>query len=939
MRKLLLLVFVLLLSTSFVQAAAVGGKVVTRASSEPLVGANVYIEGTTVGAATDENGMYYIDIEDGTYILVCDYVGYARQQVEITIQGSVQYNFEMTEFLFAKTIDVIADRAKERETPVAFTNVKKQKIIEELGSQDIPMVLNTTPSVYATQQGGGAGDARVNIRGFNQRNIAIMINGVPVNDMENGWVYWSNWDGVGDATASIQVQRGLSAVNLATPSIGGTMNIITDPAAQKAGVYFKQEFGSSAFLKSTLAANSGLINDKFSFSGLLVRKVGDGVIDKTWTDAWAYYFGASWNINDSNRLEFYSIGAPQRHGQNLYKQNMSVYDPDYTKDHESKNWSAADDSAYFGAYDGGTFKKRGITFNQNWAPVDPSYTGKQYWDGQTNSRYSSNFLNERENFYHKPQINLNWYSQLMDNLGLYSVFYYSGGVGGGTGTYGSIHRNDANGKLGDDGYKFYYGPSPWQYNWNETIRVNQAPADTYYVDKKPVIKEDGESIGILRNSRNDQATYGAIIKANYKAMEGLNFTLGLDWRTAKIEHYREVRDLLGGEYYVDDASDFWTGTQNQRKLGDKIAYNFTNDVDWLGFFGQGEYTTGPFSIYGMYGISTIKYSSTNHFKTAATNPDDTPNTGSGELSIKADGISGYQAKGGISYRVTSNIDVYGNAGIVSKVPILDAVINDRTTEFVENPKNEQFTSIECGANYTAQNGLYTLKLSGYYTDWKDRTFTQNDYEPRFADEGLIVMRNIDSRYYGIEIEGALQPSHYYRFDLAASFGNWKQTNDPMATYIDYGSGMDTTYNIYVNNLYVGDAPQSQVALSGTVFPIKGMRIQLLGRYYGRYYSDWSATGRTRVEDTAQSWKIPDYYLFDLHASYKLPLDLAGINFEVFAHIFNMLDYRYIQDARDNSQYNAFYSSDDPNKYGHTNRSAEVFFGAPRFFNLGLTLTY
>ena len=103
----------------------------------------------------------------------------------------------------------------------------KKKWKFSLGSQDIPMILNTTPSVYATQQGGGAGDARINVRGFNQRNVAVMINGVPQNDMENGWVYWSNWDGVGDATSSIQMQRGLSAVNLATPSIGGTMNIIT----------------------------------------------------------------------------------------------------------------------------------------------------------------------------------------------------------------------------------------------------------------------------------------------------------------------------------------------------------------------------------------------------------------------------------------------------------------------------------------------------------------------------------------------------------------------------------------------------------------------------------------------------------------------------------------------------------------------------------------
>ncbi len=70
-----------------------------------------------------------------------------------------------------------------------------------------------------------------------------MINGVAVNDMENGWVYWWNWDGLGDASTSIQPQRGLSAVNLATPSIGGTLNVMTDPSAMRSGFSCKQEAG------------------------------------------------------------------------------------------------------------------------------------------------------------------------------------------------------------------------------------------------------------------------------------------------------------------------------------------------------------------------------------------------------------------------------------------------------------------------------------------------------------------------------------------------------------------------------------------------------------------------------------------------------------------------------------------------------------------------
>ena len=120
-------------------------------------------------------------------------------------------------------VEVLASRADEK-TPVAYSMVTKEDMEVRLGSQDIPMVLNTTPSVYATQQGGGAGDARINVRGFNQRNVAVMINGVPQNDMENGWVYWSNWFGLDGLTRTIQVQRGLGASKLALPSVGGTIN-------------------------------------------------------------------------------------------------------------------------------------------------------------------------------------------------------------------------------------------------------------------------------------------------------------------------------------------------------------------------------------------------------------------------------------------------------------------------------------------------------------------------------------------------------------------------------------------------------------------------------------------------------------------------------------------------------------------------------------------
>ena len=528
---------------------------VVNGGSEPLAGANVVVEGTDVGGVTDESGKYTIDVgAEGTYTLTASFIGYSPLTLDVKvgdIVGTLNFDLE-ADVLAMSALEVLASRADEK-TPVAFTNVVKEELDFRLGSQDVPMALNTTPSVYATQQGGGAGDARINVRGFNQRNVAVMINGVPQNDMENGWVYWSNWDGVADAAQSIQMQRGLSAVNLATPSIGGTMNIITDPAQHEKGGKFKQETGAGGFLKTTLNYNSGLIGEKLALSGTIVRKTGDGLIDKTWTDAWAYYFGASYQANKDNRFELYAFGAPQRHGQNLYKQNIGAYDSEFAASIDGYDETALGED--------GKFKDVGRFFNQNWSPISSDYKGQQYWymygegglfGGGLQDRFNPNFLNERENFFHKPLVNLNHFLNINEKLRLSSVAYWSGGSGGGTGTYGRIPTLDADGVLGGEDYKFYYGRSPWTRDWNTLVAYNSGDADTVYVDKRVLPRTHGDgnnqSVGILRNSINRQNTLGLISKLNYEVNDDLEVQVGIDWRTAKIEHAREVRDLMGGDY-------------------------------------------------------------------------------------------------------------------------------------------------------------------------------------------------------------------------------------------------------------------------------------------------------------------------------------------------------------------------------------------------------
>ena len=147
-------------------------------------------------------------LQKGEYRFLASYVGYNNFEKKITVDRNIELNVSL-ETTTLSEVEVIADIAIDRKTPIAFSTIPAKKIEEELADQDLPMLLNSTPGVYATQQGGGDVDARINIRGFNQRNVAVMIDGIPVNDMENGWVYWSNWFGLSAVTSNTQVQKGI----------------------------------------------------------------------------------------------------------------------------------------------------------------------------------------------------------------------------------------------------------------------------------------------------------------------------------------------------------------------------------------------------------------------------------------------------------------------------------------------------------------------------------------------------------------------------------------------------------------------------------------------------------------------------------------------------------------------------------------------------------
>jgi len=940
MNKLYKIIFVMaiLFSTSlYAQQYTVSGVVTDATTGDVLIGANVYFPDLNLGAATDANGEFSISIAQGKYNITCSFIGFDKITQEIDINADMTLNFSMQEYQFTLSVTVLSDRIKERETPVAFTNIDKKDMEFQLGSQDIPMIMNTAPSVFATGQGGGAGDARFNVRGFNQRNVGVLINGIPQNDMENGWVYWSNWDGVGDATSSIQLQRGLSATTLTTPSIGGTMNIITDPAQHKAGAFFKNELGTGGFHKQTIFGHTGLVDGKFAMSFGGIRKVGDGHADKTWTDAWAYYLGMAYEINTKNRLELYAMGAPQQHGQRRWALNTATFSHELARDIGYPDSILAEP----------VLREQGVLYNSNVHGINPTYYGKQwqrsYWNSNVNPRYDPGFMNESVNYFHKPLVNLNWYSQFSDRFSLYSTVYWSGGRGGGSGTFGSL--------------RYDYSLKQRVVDWDATISRNMGNIvydDPYgtgdsssYAISTDIYGTPYSRGGILRNSVNQQYTIGAISKAYYKVNKELTTSFGVDWRTAEIDHYREVRDLLGNDFYHFNGSDFERTDSTKRtmmfkKLGDKIDYNYTNTVNWLGGYIQGEYTKDKYTFYATAGYSMVKFDFVDHFATADTLLGGIPDVDSGERKAETDWISGYQFKGGASFRASDQVHLYVNGGYVSKVPIFDQVISDVTGKLIENPENETFLSFEAGVNSSVLQNRLNLSANVYFTDWSDRIdniFVEN------ADgtDGLVRLFGVSSRHMGVELAGGYQPHKFISFNAAFSYGIWEYTDDASALYIaNFATDSTHDLNASIKDLKVGDAPQTQLVLGLTIFPVPGMRAQLLWRYYDNYYADFDPFSRSYFDpstvttadsialvddvgvlpaaDRKKGWQIPAYNLFEFHFAYRIPGQVLGMDVTVLAHVFNLFNALYV----------------NPTGKNHESNDAEIYPGLPISFNIGFS---
>ena len=292
------------------------GMVTARETGRQLAGANVYLKGTIIGTSTDADGYFRLhDIPAGRYTLVASYVGYSVYEQTVDLQRDTTINIILSQQVISgPLVSVVATRARERVSPVTFSDVDKQELMLTYTTQDVPEVLSELPStMFYSESGSGLGYNYISIRGFGQRRISVMVNGVPQNDPEDHNIYWVDFPDLLANVQSIQVQRGAGNAFYGPAAIGGSINILTNyfsPQRQ-----FKASFGYGSFNTKKLSAsyNTGLINKRFVLFGRFSNIKTDGYRERSWINFWSYFLGAAY-YGDNQNLRIHFYGGPIEDG-------------------------------------------------------------------------------------------------------------------------------------------------------------------------------------------------------------------------------------------------------------------------------------------------------------------------------------------------------------------------------------------------------------------------------------------------------------------------------------------------------------------------------------------------------------------------------------------------------------------------------------------------
>lgn len=809
MKAILLTVLVLLAQIAFAQNGGIRGKVVSRTTRTPLSNVKVTLTPGDATTTTDALGQF---------------------QFEPLAKGEYSLNFQTTEFepltLAVRVDRMVRDIGQVIMIPESNAPTPDDAIFAEFDtetlddSQSLPSSLSASKDVFNNIASYKFSEMRFNVRGYDSEYSDVYMNGIQLNDAMTGYTPWSLWSGLNDATRNQEITSGLMIGDAGIGGINGVTNINTRPSQMRKGFRASLVNGNAMYrFRGMLTYASGQQDNGWSYAlSVSTRQGGNSYVNGVFYNAFGYFASVEKQFNSQHRLGLTLLGAPTQRG--------------------------TQQAATQEAYDlvGNNY------YNPNWGWQD----GKR--------------RNARVRNYHEPIAMINYTYDINERSQLNvasSLRFGQNGYSALTWYAGPDPRPDYYRYLPS----FYNGTETgawlyeaWRTNTDDIRHINWA--QLYDINRSqpgnPIYGSGHRAINMVEERHADQLDWNLYAQFSHLLRNSARINGGLNLRRNRTEFYSEVKDLLGGDYWVD------VDKFAERDMGGLNPIPYQNDLEYYEKYGHARAArVGDKYGYDYYGNlinarAWIAYETIIHGVAI--------NLGGelGHTTLWRDGIwrkglfpdnsqgnsakqnyLTYKLKANISYKFSAAHSVEANIVYMQDAPAFQSAFVSPRTRNSATPGVSSEKVFGVDASYNLRLGDLRARVSAYYTRFMDQTRVLSYYDDVEATFSNFAMSGIDKKHFGLEAAVSIPLYEGLALNGAVSWGQYTYDSNPSYIQIQDNSGdIKNEGNVYWKNFRVESTPQTALNLGLSYRSRNNIYASIDANYYNRMYLSMSPLYRT-----------------------------------------------------------------------------------------------
>ncbi len=746
----------------------------------------------------------------------------------------------------------------------------------DASSQNVSSLLTAGRDPFFSAASFNFSAARFRIRGYDGDYFATYMNGIPMDNLDNGFTPYGLWGGLNDVLRNRDVAQNLRYSTYAFGDIGSTTNIDSRASKQRRQTSFSYAAANRNYNQRWSFTHSSGISKKgwaFTISGSR-RWANEGYVPGTYYNGWSYFAGIDKRIGQKQLLSLVVFGAPTENG----RQGAAVA--------EIQNLTGSHYYNPLWGYQNG--KKRNASVGKSNQPVFILTHDFRI------SNHSTLVTAIGYSFGDRSTSALDWYNAPDPRPDFYRYLP-------------SYQLDEKQKQQVTDA--FIHDPSVSQINWQHLYDVNR---DSYAT----INNANGTAGNTVSGHRSLYVLQDRVVNTrrinfntvyNTKLSLHADLTAGVSYQSQVNHYYQRVNDLLGGEFFVDlnqfAQRDFPTSNdaaQNDLnrpnrilKVGDEYGYNYNIHINKTAGWAQ---TVLKFNRFDFFAAGEL--SRTGFWRVGNVRNGLFPNNSFGKSSVN--NFTNYSVKGGITYKLNGRNYFYANAAYLTRAPYFDnAYISARTRDFLQDSlTSEKITTLEAG--YILNAPKLKIHLSGYYTRFQNGLNVLTFYHDDYRNFVNYALRDIGKVHFGAEFGIEARLTNSLTLNAAASVGRYYYNTRQQATVtVDNSQEVIANETVYSKNFRVPATPQEAYSIGFTYRSPKFWFLSVNGNYFRKMWLDFNPIRRTYTavegldnqsklfRDIIDQQSLEPQYTVDLFGGYSWKLPKTQINKKNVFLVFNL----------------------------------------------------